>query len=181
MFGRVYQAFLARALRRHGIDVALDMATGAARITAIPEHVRAAFSKRTRNGTEAARAYARDCGLDWDSLDDARKVGLTKEAFRVIRGKPNRTTLPIGLPGDVKLPSLGGNHRASFISTRLLHLWIARPGLSTLTRSRWTYSTNHCSVVPSLTVRTPGRRRRLDWWPQASTLQPISTRSCSCF
>jgi hypothetical protein len=55
-FGHLYQAFLARNLRRLGIDVALDTATGAARITAIPEAVRSAFSKRTRNGTAAARA-----------------------------------------------------------------------------------------------------------------------------
>ena len=86
-FGHVYQAFLARALRRYGIDVALDMATGAARITAIPEHVRAAFSKRTKGGVAAARAYARDCGLDWDNLDDVRKVALTK---RGVQGNPRQ-------------------------------------------------------------------------------------------
>ena len=136
-YGHVYQALLRRKFATLGIDVALDMATGAARITAIPEDVRAAFSKRTRNGTAAARAYARDCGLDWDSLDDARKVGLgQREASRATHGKLSRTTLPIGLPGDVKLPSLGGNHKASLTSTRLLHLWIARTGLSTLTRWR---------------------------------------------
>lgn len=86
-FGHVYQAYCAENLRRLGVDVALDMATGAARITAIPEDVRAAFSKRTRNGTAAARAYARDCGLDWDCLDDARKVGLAK---RGVQGDPRQ-------------------------------------------------------------------------------------------
>ena len=86
-YGHVYQAYCAENLRRLGIDVALDMATGAARITAIPEDVRTAFSKRTRSGTAAARAYARDCGLDWDSLDDARKVALTK---RGVQGNPRQ-------------------------------------------------------------------------------------------
>lgn len=86
-FGHVYQAFLARALRRLGIEVALNVATGAARITAIPEHVRTAFSKRTLSGTEAARAYARDCGLVWDDLDDAHKVALTK---RGVQGNPRQ-------------------------------------------------------------------------------------------
>lgn len=84
-FGHVYQAFLAKNLRRLGIEVALDMATGATRVTAIPEKVRTAFSKRTQDGTAAARAYARDCGLDWDALDDRRKVALTK---RGVRGNP---------------------------------------------------------------------------------------------
>jgi hypothetical protein len=86
-FGHLYQAFLAKNLRRLGIDVALDLATGAARITAIPEIARSAFSKRTRNGSAAARAYARDCGLDWDMLDDARKVGLAK---RGVQGDPRQ-------------------------------------------------------------------------------------------
>ena len=52
--GALYQAHLATNLRRHGIAAALDEATGAARVTAIPDAAGAAFSKRTMNGTEAA-------------------------------------------------------------------------------------------------------------------------------
>jgi hypothetical protein len=52
--GALYQAHLATNLRRHGIAAALDEATGAARVTAIPDAACAAFSKRTNNGTEAA-------------------------------------------------------------------------------------------------------------------------------
>lgn len=76
--GRLYQAFLATNLRRLGVDVVLDRKTGAARISTIPDGVRRAFSKRTMNGIAAARAYARDCGLEWDSLDDERKIALAK-------------------------------------------------------------------------------------------------------
>ena len=86
-FGAYYQAHLATNLRRHGVAVALDEATGAARITAIPARVRDAFSKRTRNGTEAARAYAASVGLDWDALDDARQIGLAK---RGVQGDPRQ-------------------------------------------------------------------------------------------
>ena len=86
-FGAYYQAQLATNLRRHGVEVVLDAETGAARLTAIPLSVRAAFSKRTMNGTEAARAYAKELGLDWDSLDPARKIGLAK---RGIQGDPRQ-------------------------------------------------------------------------------------------
>lgn len=81
-FGATYHAYLATNLRRHGIEMALDPETGAARVTAIPSQARDAFSKRTRNGTEAARIYARGLGLDWDSLDADRKVGLAKQGIQ---------------------------------------------------------------------------------------------------
>ena len=86
-WGALYQAHLATNLRWHGIAVALDEATGAARITAIPDSARAAFSKRTMNGTEAARRYAAGLGLDWDSLDAERRIGLAK---RGVQGDPRQ-------------------------------------------------------------------------------------------
>lgn len=86
-FGALYQAYLATNLRRLGVEVALDEATGAARVVAVPERVRNAFSKRTRNGTDAAREYARSAGLDWDALDPARKVGLAKQG---VQGDPRQ-------------------------------------------------------------------------------------------
>ena len=78
-FGAYYQAHVATNLRRHGVEVVLDERTGAARLAAVPERVRDAFSKRTRNGTDAAREYAADLGLDWDALSPERKAGLVKE------------------------------------------------------------------------------------------------------
>ena len=86
-FGALYQAYLANNLRRHGVEVALDEATGAARVTAVPERVRDAYSKRTRHGTDAARAYAKRAGLDWDALDDVRKIGLAKQG---VQGDPRQ-------------------------------------------------------------------------------------------
>lgn len=86
-FGALYHAYLATNLRRLGVDVALDEATGAARITAIPDRVRDAYSKRTRHGTDAARAYAKSAGLDWNTLDAARQVGLVKNG---VQGDPRQ-------------------------------------------------------------------------------------------
>ena len=77
-WGALYQGYLATALRALGVAIDLDPTTGAARVRAVPEVVRAAFSRRTTQGEAAARAYATEQGLDWDSLDARRRVGLLK-------------------------------------------------------------------------------------------------------
>lgn len=83
--GALFQSHIATGLRRLGIDTRLDPETGAARIVAVPERVRAAFSRRTAQGEAAARAFARSQGLDWDSLDAGRRIGLLK---RGVQGDP---------------------------------------------------------------------------------------------
>jgi hypothetical protein len=85
-WGALHQAFLATNLRHHGVDVVLDDRTEMARLTAVPERVTEHFSKRTLSGTAAARAYAAAHGLDWDSLDPARKIGLLKQGVQDPRG-----------------------------------------------------------------------------------------------
>lgn len=79
-FGAVYQALLAQNLRGIGIDVQLDERTRMASLPAIPERVTDEFSKRTRDGEQAARDYARSQGLDWNTLSAERRIGLLKEA-----------------------------------------------------------------------------------------------------
>jgi len=83
--GAIFQANLARNLRRAGIAVALDPQHGCARITAIPEDVRAAFAKRTAVGTAAAYAQAGKLGLDWDELEERSRIALLKQA---VQGDP---------------------------------------------------------------------------------------------
>jgi hypothetical protein len=85
-WGALYQAYLATNLRRHGVDVVPDDRTEMARLTAVPEHVTEHFSKRTTGGTAAARAYAAEQGLDWDTLDANRKIGLLKQGVQDPRG-----------------------------------------------------------------------------------------------
>ena len=83
--GAIFQANLARNLRRAGIAIALDPKHGCARIAAIPEEVRAAFAKRTAIGTAAAYAQAEKLGLDWDELDERARVALLKQG---VQGDP---------------------------------------------------------------------------------------------
>ncbi len=85
-WGALYQAYLAGNLRKHGVEADLDACTEMARLTAIPESVVTKFSKRTLGGTEAARDYARSQGIDWDSLDSDRKIGLLKAGVQNPRG-----------------------------------------------------------------------------------------------
>jgi hypothetical protein len=87
-FGAYYQAHLAQNLRRLGVAVILDRETGAARLPTIPERVRTAFSKRTRDAAEDARAYAARIGQEWDRLSPDEKVTLVKSgAFASRRSK----------------------------------------------------------------------------------------------
>ena len=85
-WGALYQAYLATNLRKSGADVVLDERTEMARLTAVPQRVTEHFSKRTIGGTAAARAYAAEQGLDWDTLDPERKIGLLKQGVQDPRG-----------------------------------------------------------------------------------------------
>ena len=85
-WGALYHAYLATNLRKHGVEVVLDQKTELSRLTAVPERVAEHFSKRTAGGTAAARAYAAEQGLDWDTLDPDRKVGLLKQGVQDPRG-----------------------------------------------------------------------------------------------
>jgi hypothetical protein len=85
-WGALYQAYLAGNLRKHGVEADLDVRTEMARLTVVPESVVAQFSKRTLGGTEAAREYAKSHGIDWDSLDPERKIGLLKAGVQNPRG-----------------------------------------------------------------------------------------------
>ncbi|MBS0641928.1 MAG: relaxase domain-containing protein, partial [Proteobacteria bacterium] len=83
--GGVYQAKLAQNLRAHGIDTVLDKETGSARVAAIPDRVRWHYSKRSQDGQEAARAYAREQGLDWDTLSPERKSAMLNRGIEETR------------------------------------------------------------------------------------------------
>jgi DNA-directed RNA polymerase subunit N (RpoN/RPB10) len=77
-FGAVYHMMLGKHLRDIGVEVTLCQRTLTSRLAAIPEKICQAFSRRTVNGTEAARAFAAEQGLIWDTLDADRKVALVK-------------------------------------------------------------------------------------------------------
>ena len=83
--GAYYQAHLATNLRAFGIDVALDERTETAKLTAIPDAVCEAFSKRTRDGEVAARDYVKAQGLDWDAMHPMELAGVLKGGARATR------------------------------------------------------------------------------------------------
>ena len=145
-FGAYYQAHLATNLRRHGVAVALDEATGAARLTAIPERVRDAFSKRTRNGTEAARAYAASAGagLGRAGRRAQDRAGQARRAGRPAAGQAGR---PRGLCrlARSRRPSWAGGMAACCGRRRSGRRRAGRRGLSTPIRWRSACSTGRCS------------------------------------
>jgi phage/plasmid primase-like uncharacterized protein len=73
-FGAVYQALLAGELTKMNVAVDLDPRTNMARLTAIPELAVDEFSKRSREGEAAAKAWAKREGIDWDELSPERQA-----------------------------------------------------------------------------------------------------------
>ncbi|HQT84972.1 MAG TPA: MobF family relaxase [Acidiphilium rubrum] len=84
-WGAIYQAHLAQNLRRLGADVELDRTNGAARLSAVPETARAAFSKRTRDALADAKDYAKANGADWDKLSPDERIKLLKSGAHATR------------------------------------------------------------------------------------------------
>lgn len=86
-FGGVYQAYIAKGLRAHGVEVGLDERTGAAVIMAIPSTVRDHYSKRSKDAETAAREFAAGKGIDWDTLSPDFKVKLLRNKVMDTRHK----------------------------------------------------------------------------------------------
>lgn len=84
-FGAVYQALLARELRAMGVDVVLDERTGLARLPAVPEWACDAYSKRTRDAEDAAKARATAQGRDYETLTPAERSALLSYGARATR------------------------------------------------------------------------------------------------
>jgi conjugative relaxase-like TrwC/TraI family protein len=83
--GAVYQALLARELTALCVGVELDPRTNMARIPAIPEYAVDEYSKRTREGEAAARAWARRQGRDWDALSPEQQATFRKTGTHAMR------------------------------------------------------------------------------------------------
>ncbi|MCF3948178.1 MobF family relaxase [Acidiphilium iwatense] len=77
-WGAIYQAHLGQNLRRLGARVELDRTTGAARLSAVPEAIRASFSKRTRDALADAKTYAASVGADWERMSADERIKLLK-------------------------------------------------------------------------------------------------------
>ena len=83
----VYQALLGQKLRDAGFEVALDPATGAARMPVVPDAIRTLFSKRSAAGEALARKATADRDEDWDGLSPAQQDARLKAATQSLDQK----------------------------------------------------------------------------------------------
>jgi conjugative relaxase-like TrwC/TraI family protein len=109
-FGAVYQAILTRELIALGIAVDLDPRTNMARLPAIPEHAVDEFSKRSREGDKAARAYAAREGRDWDSLTPEQQAAFRKAGTHATR-QDKETNTPDMQAWREQAERIGWKHR----------------------------------------------------------------------
>ena len=84
-FGAYFQAQLADELRRLGIRTAYDAREEAVMLPAIPQAAVDAFSKGRRQTERNAKRFAKEQGLDWNTLSADRKFGLLSSAAVVER------------------------------------------------------------------------------------------------
>ena len=75
-FGAYFQAKLAEELRQLGMRIGYDKNEQAAYVDAIPQRAVDAFSKSHRQVLRGAKAFARDQGLDWETMsaEDKHKI-----------------------------------------------------------------------------------------------------------
>jgi hypothetical protein len=73
--GAIGHAALATAARRYGVSVSIGP-HGEARLNDVPEWLRTFHSRRTIEGTQAAREYAEVNGQDWDKLTPEQQIKL---------------------------------------------------------------------------------------------------------
>jgi hypothetical protein len=83
----VYNMHLASNLRDLGIRADRCQDTHAARMPEIPEYVWKHFSKRGNKAEEAARAFAKQQGWDWDKSTDEQRGDMIRDASLRGRGK----------------------------------------------------------------------------------------------
>ena len=98
--GAVFQAYVARFAREHGIDVVLDERTGAARLTAVPPEVRDFFSKRAAESQRAAERFAEERGLDWNTLTPERQSALLRAGAAEMRQAKDKRERDDGMVSD---------------------------------------------------------------------------------
>ena len=109
-FGAVYQAILARELTALGVAVDLDPRTNMARLPAIPEHVVDEFSKRSREGEAAARAWAKRQGRDWDAMSEEQQASFRKLGTHAAR-QDKETNTPDMQAWREQAERIGWKHR----------------------------------------------------------------------
>lgn len=105
--GAFMQWQLGVELAKHGVATELDERTKMLRLSAVSEPLCQLMSKRTVNGTDAAREYAAGLGLDWDSLSGERQKGLMKQGVQGDHRQAERMGLPESVGRQLKRDGMG--------------------------------------------------------------------------
>jgi TrwC relaxase/AAA domain len=87
LYGAYFQAQLATLLREIGIDVRPDERGKAVVIEGIPQEVCEAFSKRSRQAEQQAKAFVKRQGADWNALSADQKFKILHQANLAYRSK----------------------------------------------------------------------------------------------
>ena len=83
--GAVYQAYVARGLRGHGVRVKLGKENGEVRLLDVSKRMTDAFSSRHKVSDKAARDQAAKDGLVWDKLPEAQQIARRRAAMMATR------------------------------------------------------------------------------------------------
>ena len=112
-WGAIGHAFLATELRQHGIRVEIDQETGLSHLPDVPRSAVDLFSARTDSGEEAARRYAAEQGLDWDTASPKVRADLV--AGRVGVSRQGKTEGPADYASWLKTAADAGYQHQSVI------------------------------------------------------------------
>ena len=100
--GAVYQAYVARHAREHGIAASFDPDTGSVRLDAIPKPVERHFSKRTEEGRHHAERLAAELkregriSQDWGDMSSDQQAAFLKKETQKHRSAKNKSQDPTG-------------------------------------------------------------------------------------
>jgi energy-coupling factor transporter ATP-binding protein EcfA2 len=87
LYGAYFQAELAQELRKLGVQVAPDARGKAVVIEAIPREACEAFSKRSRQAEQQAKAFVKRQGGDWNTMTADQKFQVLHQANLAYRSK----------------------------------------------------------------------------------------------
>ena len=112
-WGAIGHAFLATELRQHGVRVEIDPESGLSHLPDVPRSAVDLFSARTETGEEAARRYAAEQGVDWDTASPKVRADLI--AGRVGVSRQGKTEGPADYASWLKTAADAGYQHQSVI------------------------------------------------------------------
>lgn len=109
--GGVYHAYIAKNLRRLGVEVQPGP-SGETRLVAIPDRIRADFSRRSQEAERAAKEIATEQGLDWDRMTPKHRLALLERGKAETREAKREGPSDFARWRDYARDTLGYHHRS---------------------------------------------------------------------